>query len=305
MRTFIVSDLHGDGNAYKAIMSYLEIINQEEEITLYINGDLIDRGIESAEMLLDIKRRMIEGPFKIEYLGGNHELLMFQTFMDRIKEINFRTEWHDNGGWRTDYGLEDALKTKEKILEVVDFIAELKIYHKFEEKINGQNIVLAHAACPLIVHDECDLRIKDNNSDVEYYTWAREYDPMMPFRCRIGSKDYFSILGHTPNDAMYGCEYHKNDQYINIDGGCAQYVQGLFEFDHIPLVEVKEDYLRILTFNHNNEITHGNYFANGIFIPFSPVELESERSHLDKDFKPKKLVILPDGVVGYEDWIKP
>ena len=27
-------------------------------------------------------------------------------------------------------------------------------------------------------------------------------------------------------------------------------------------------------------------------------------SYLDKTFKPKKLILLPDNIVGYEDWIK-
>ena len=42
MRKFIISDVHGNGNLYYTIMNYLENISKLDEVTLYINGDLID-----------------------------------------------------------------------------------------------------------------------------------------------------------------------------------------------------------------------------------------------------------------------
>ena len=48
MRKFIISDIHGNGNLYYSVMSYLENISKCEDVTLYINGDLIDRGLESG-----------------------------------------------------------------------------------------------------------------------------------------------------------------------------------------------------------------------------------------------------------------
>ena len=55
MRKFIVSDLHGNGEVYDSIMAYLENISLSEEVELYINGDLIDRGLDSYRMLEDVK----------------------------------------------------------------------------------------------------------------------------------------------------------------------------------------------------------------------------------------------------------
>ena len=306
MRKFIISDIHGLGNVYYSIMGYLDNINKLEPIELYINGDLIDRGIESAEILLDIKKR-IETPnhYKITYLGGNHELLMYQLYKDRKKgKSTYFNSWYDNGGDITDWGLEELLETKEKILEVVEFIANLKIYHKLNEKINSKNIVIVHAACPLTVKDTCDLRIKDDNEEVFYYTWTREDDPFMPFRCRIGNKKYFTIVGHTPNNNKYGYEYHQNGNYLNIDGGCAPYAKGFFEYDHYPLVEIKDGYLKILTFNNNNEIIYGNFFKDYKSISLTAEELNRERTYLNKKLKPKKLIRLEEDIIGYEDWVK-
>jgi hypothetical protein len=159
-----------------------------------------------------------------------------------------------------------------------------------------------HASCPIIVKDECDLRVKDNNFSVYNSLWAREKDDLIPFRCRIGNKDYFSIVGHTPNENKYGFYYDKKGNYLNIDGGCSYYVGGLFEYNHVPLVEVKDNCLRILTFNNHNEIIYGNYFNGDTIIPFSEEELKHEKTYLNHEFKPKKLIKLPDGVIGYEDW---
>ena len=301
MRRFIVSDIHGLGNFYYSVMSYLDNISKSEEIELYINGDLFDRGLESAEILLDIKNRIQNGNFKIIYLGGNHELLMYEEYEKRKKGIsNYFNDWYDNGGYMTDDLLNELLDyDKDKILEVVDFVSSLKIYHKFDEKINGKNILLVHAACPIDINDECKLKVSNGDS-IYYYVWAREYDPFMPFRCKIGNDKYFVVVGHTPINTPFGYEYHKNQNYLSIDGGCSIYACGEFDFEHFPLVEVCDGYLRILTFNNNNEIIYGNYFDGYISRPFNKDELEKERLYLNSKLKVKKLKKNEDGVVLYK-----
>ena len=302
MRKFIISDIHGDGNVYNSIMGYLDNINKEEEIELYINGDLIDRGSESAEILIDIINRIKENKYKIIYLGGNHELMMHEVFEKRKKGKKAkRSDWFYNGGKITDEGLNNIIKDKEKILEIADFISNLKIYHKFEEKYDEKNIVLVHARCPLKVKDKCDLRIKDNNFQTFLYVWTRKEEQLIPFISRIGNKNYFTIIGHTPNNNKYGFTYYTKEKYINIDGGSARYVRGLFQYNHVPLVEVKEDYLKILTFNHNNEIIYGNYLIKGKTIPFSKEELDKEKKYLNKNTKIKKLIKLENGIIGYKE----
>ena len=123
MRKFIVSDIHGFGKFYYSIMSYLDNISKNEEIELYINGDLIDRGNESVPILLDVIKRINENKFKIEYLGGNHELMMHKVFKSRENGFNVfnYNSWFlpCNGGKKTDLELTKALNyDKDKILEV-------------------------------------------------------------------------------------------------------------------------------------------------------------------------------------------
>ena len=80
----------------------------------------------------------------------------------------------------------------------------MDIYHLFDEKIDDKPLVLVHASVPINVLKECPIKIKDNNINTEYVVWARENDPYIPFKCRIGSDNYFTIVGHTPNNNKYG-----------------------------------------------------------------------------------------------------
>ena len=49
-------------------MNYLENVNKKEKVILYINGDLIDRGPDSASMLIDVINRLNNNSFNIEYM---------------------------------------------------------------------------------------------------------------------------------------------------------------------------------------------------------------------------------------------
>ena len=287
-RKFIVSDLHGNGNIYDSIFGYLK--NIEEDFILYINGDLIDRGPDSARMLLDIKKR-IQDNENIVYLGGNHELMMYQVFKNRKKHKSNCNTWYNNGGYITEDKLwELSDYNVNKVLEASDFVSELNIYQLFEEKIDNKPIVLVHAACPCDIKTDCNLKIKDDNDLVYTYVWTRGTDYFINFKNIIGNKKYFTIVGHTPVNDINGYKYYKKDNYLNIDGGCAAYVYGYLDYNHSPLVEVCDGYLKILTFNNNNEIINGNYFIDSRSVPFSDEELENEKKYLNKNIKLKKLM---------------
>ncbi len=306
MRNFVVSDLHGNGNMYNAIMAYLDNISKNEEVTLFINGDLIDKGLESADILVDIYNRIkTKSNLKIEYLAGNHELMMYHHFTDK-----YRTDrdniWYYNDGDKTEEDINKKYIDKKD--DLIELVSNLKVFHKFEEKINNKNIILVHAGT--IPHINLDLKIKDDNANVDHCVWIRRMkvnkyslfnDDNVSENAIIGHKDYFTIIGHTPTTSNYGFEYFSDQNYLNIDGGCARYVKGLFEYDHVPLVEIKDNFLRILTFNNNNEIIYGNYFEDNRIIPLSRFELNKEKNNLNKNIKIKKLVKLPNNQIGYEE----
>lgn len=288
MRQFIVSDLHGNGNIYKSVIGYLENINKDDEVILYINGDLIDRGIDSPYMLLDIRNRIINNKgFKIKYIAGNHELMMYKSLYGDRPSFFDTAVWFSNGGGITNDKIQELLDKKEK-LQLIKFISELDIYHKFNEKIDNKNIVLVHAKCPNVINDICDLKLKDNNK-IYNYVWTREDDLSPILKESLGNKDYFTIIGHTSQKDKKGYKYYPEHNCLNIDGGCSYYAYGYKQYDHTPLVEIDNNKLNILTFNNNNEIIYGNYFINKESIEMNNNELEKQRKYIDKDVKKKKL----------------
>ena len=307
MRKFIISDLHGNGNVYNSIMAYLEKIYEQEDIILYINGDLIDRGYASYDMLIDIYDRIVNKKgFPIEYLAGNHELLMYQTSLERKNGCWPKDSlWFDNGGSLTAYSLEDNLNVEDEE-KVIHFISNLRIYHKFKEVMDNKQIVLVHAMCPKRVEDVCSLRVKDDTYDIQNMVWIRKEDPYTGIRFNIGNPNYFSIIGHTPVASATGYEYYPKDNVFNIDGGNAAYAKGILTYEHTPLVEIDSinNRLIILTFNNKNEIICGNYFSKGISTPMTDIELDNYRTFLGQHVKIIKLVYEPEfREMVPEEWI--
>lgn len=272
MRKFVFSDLHGEGKIYKQVMNYLDHLSEKEEISLYINGDLIDRGNSSGYILLDVMNRIKSNRYPIIYLAGNHELMMYEVYEKRKKGIpTYKSDWYRNGGCVTEKQLNEVLKTKEEIEEVVNFISKLKIYHKFSEKIENKRIVLVHASCPIKVEDECNLNLKSNEDELFLYLWMREKDPFFPFPYHLGNPSYFTIIGHTNNNTKLAYQYHKEDNYLNIDGGYYN------RYQQLPLVEIKEEYLKILTFHEMKGLIAGNYFTPKESIPYEEKELKEAK----------------------------
>lgn len=280
MRKFIVSDLHGNGGVYDSIMGFLENVSLKEDVELYINGDLIDRGLDSLRMLLDVMER-VKNPskIKIHYLGGNHELMMYQALRKRKpgKTVNTWSNWLLNGGHVIE-GTVDEMPNGDQLFDQIrDFTGELGIYHIFNERILENPIVVVHAQIP---REFKMMKISDNDRAVSKAVWRREKDEFgIPHS--IGKKGYFGIVGHTP--VSKGFLYNGIENYINIDGGCAGYAIGQFQYNKVPLVEIKEDSLDILLFNHNNQIVNGYHF-NGSFTKMGDEELNKNRILLDPQF---------------------
>lgn len=332
MRHFIVSDLHGNGYVYDSILNFLhnQLEYGNDDITLHINGDLIDRGIDSGSMLVDIYNRIngeIPNNFKINYLGGNHELDMYKSYVQskNCKPKYFLTtylsptciRWNEvNGGSFTSYYLKKNYSIEE-IIKICEFVGNLDIYHKFDQKLDDKQIALIHACYISAIEKDKELKIKDDNIAVNTAVWTRKDD--LPFIRSLGNKNYFTIVGHTMANSNSGFYYDKNDNVLNIDGGCARFsfkvVNYLYDkkpkyreieefympyerFDewfkhdldrisHVPLIELdgENNRLKIFIFNYRNEIIRANYFENGYVYQMDANDISDYRRSLEENKK--------------------
>jgi len=263
MRKFIISDLHGCGDIYLSIIGYLENISlvDGEPVHLYINGDLIDRGLDSFDMLIDLKKRCEnKGNIFIHYLAGNHEQLMYDACRYKLKHGHFSFDaWDLNNNFMTKSGLSKL--NFEELEDFTNFIGNLDVYKKFPEKVNGQNVLLVHAAAPNIVLDKCDLKLSTKIDMVDKALWSRKGEK----GCKqLGKNGYLTIVGHSINGSKYGFTYDPVDRVLNIDGACGRYATGSFEYNCVPLVEVKDGKLEILLFTHDNQLLTGFILGKNI-----------------------------------------
>lgn len=212
---YVLSDIHGSKTRFDSIM---EQINLQEQDTLYILGDVIDRGSDGVEIL----RRVMDMP-NVKMLLGNHELMMLEALYDPQKNevpslcdaVLSRTRkelklWYRNGGLITHNKLLEMEEAgRQKIFEYLDALPL-----NYEINVNGQNYILAHAAPEILFDPE-----KYGYNDVrEFAVWKRfENFPVI--------KDKTVIFGHTPT-CYYGdgnpMKIWYGAGWIGIDCGCGQ-----------------------------------------------------------------------------------
>lgn len=131
MATFITSDAHGH---LRALDSALEQAAPGAEDTVYVLGDMIDRGPEPVGVL-----ELVRSLPNVHVLMGNHERLM----LDAIEHGSSQDVliWEMNGGTTTAQQL-DALP-QEHYLELIEWVANLPLSDAIE--VGNRRYLLAHA----------------------------------------------------------------------------------------------------------------------------------------------------------------
>ena len=231
-------------------------------------------------------------------------LFLAEMILEIISQIMYRAlntsnilrqqakkDWIYNGGWQIQ-GMIEMLENKEvaklKENELRNFLGTLKVYHEFDEKINNKKLLLVHAKAPEDIKKVCDLTISDDDSRVYKAVWTRKEKRMNTGNTisynKIGKEGYFTIIGHTPVKKDEGFILDKEENTLNIDGACASYAMGKYSYDKVPLVEVRDDHLEILIFNHNNKIVNGYYHDGEKHIPMTEDELNNRRIFIEHSY---------------------
>lgn len=211
--TYVMSDLHGQYQPYKKM---LDIIGFSDSDDLYVLGDVVDRGPESAELLHDMSLRANVYP-----LLGNHDVTaryILRRLCQEITEDNYATGldgellhalamWQFDGGQATlDSFRRQSPDERDALL---DYLDEFEPYETVE--VGGKRFVLVHGG---IAYDKRTLPL-DKQDVTELVLTRPDY-----------SKRYYNntylVTGHTPTvniDPSYSGKIWQANGHIALDCG--------------------------------------------------------------------------------------
>ncbi len=178
MAHYVMSDLHGEADRFHAM---LEKIQFSPEDTLYILGDVVDRGPDGIKLL----REIMETSNAVMLLG-NHEYMMLQYMSPNAAEKDIR-RWNRNGNAPTlaSYFCLDSREQRKLLSDLQTLPTHLEV------GVNGKTFYLVHGFPGENVHDE---------------VWGR---PTMETPNPV--PDCQLIIGHTPVLELIKNEDEQNE----------------------------------------------------------------------------------------------
>lgn len=214
---YVCSDIHGDYDRYRVLIEKISLRNED---TLYILGDVIDRGKEGVRILQDMMTRPNVVP-----LLGNHELMAASCLGWMLEEITETSlaalgpaqlgalhGWMCNGGEPTFRAVCSLPREEREAL--LEYLQEMELYCQVET--GGRAFLLVHAG---LGRFEPDKALKDY--DLEDFLFCR------PDLDKAYYSDKYLLYGHTPTRMLYrqlgnhpaDTILHRGMQ-IAIDCGC-------------------------------------------------------------------------------------
>ena len=210
---FAMSDIHGQ---YELFRNLMEQIPLGKDDTLYVLGDVVDRGPDSMNTL----KYMMANPNIIPIMG-NHELMALPCLKLLVPELSKEflhklssqarqsfAEWTLNGGIST---IQEFLKLpQEERRQVVEYIEAFRPYGK--KIINNGEYWLIHAG---LEHFSESRQLEEYS--VEELVWKRTDFDIAYF------KNITVVSGHTPTQNILGNSrpgyIFKKNNHIAIDCG--------------------------------------------------------------------------------------
>lgn len=215
---YVMSDIHG---CYQKYLAMLKTIHFSPHDTLYLIGDVIDRGEEGIDLLLDILGRK-----NVHLLMGNHEYIMSVLLsnakipLERTSVISKELRqglalWLEDGGEPT-FQTYLKLSTETK-LTLKRFLFQLPLFVQI--KVGDQEFILVHSGFShyspnrtLQSYSPGELLFERSNLN---YSW---YHPKT------------IIVGHTPTfdyNRRYLGKIMCINNVIDIDCGCCYPESGI------------------------------------------------------------------------------
>lgn len=195
---YIMSDLHGK---YDKFIKMLELIQFNDNDTLYILGDVVDRGEYPIKLVQYIMKSK-----NIKMCLGNHEDMMINSYYEGITKNNLDyalgyihginlyikdfniTNWINNGGEITARQFIKLPLNEQK--EIIDFFEKLPLFFEYK------NYIFSHAGMDLnYLKDKKDIKWNDvkHFQTKDDFIWSRKN--FFEFK---GLSDKLIVFGHTP-----------------------------------------------------------------------------------------------------------
>ena len=213
---YAVSDIHGCYDKYVQLLCRLDLKTSD---TLYVLGDMIDRGPDGLKILRDIAMRPNIVPFL-----GNHEyaaLTCLPWLMEELTEENTEPDvllWRLKSiqGWQSDGGdvtIDEFRRlSPEARQDVLDILEDLTVYEEVDA--GGREFVLVHAGLGGFSPEKA----------LDDY----ELDELILSRPESGQsyfEDKYLVFGHTPTPYYTGARpegarIFRDGRLVGIDCGC-------------------------------------------------------------------------------------
>ena len=215
---YVASDIHG---CYQEYLEMLEKINFNDNDTLYIIGDVCERGKEVINVLLHMMKHK-----NIIPIWGNHDLNTYEALSivceyanESLEDVGYMIK-HDlidyedhftfiNWSFSEFDTLKDFAKLSlEDRYQLLEYLRHFLRYKEIE--VNGQKFLLVHGGIP-------DPSKNINSFELEDLIWER------PDYYKEYYKDKIIVSGHTPTcyvNQDKSMRIYKGFNNIDIDCGC-------------------------------------------------------------------------------------
>ena len=202
--TYVISDIHG---CYDKYIKMLELIDLSDNDTLYVLGDVIDRGPDGIRILFDMMKRKNVIP-----IIGNHESMVLGVMRissNGLTDVTFKKSyitWMYNGGEPTLKAF--MLLDMEKRREIRNYIDSFMIYATVT--VGGRNFHLSHTLP--------EYALERDIHDVTYleFIWGEpDYE-------KVYDENTLFVTGHTPTsfiDPAYDGKIYIKNNHIAVDCG--------------------------------------------------------------------------------------
>lgn len=180
---YVTSDIHGRLDRLKKLIDKINLSNED---TLYIIGDLVDRGKEPIEVI----EFVMEHP-NIEVIMGNHDEMMLHS-LKYEDEVQIE-RWGRNGCETTIKGFNERSKKQQKA--ILSYIEKLPYY-----KIIDNKYLLIHAGFePSRLFDNMEDKSLGESlmEQKDRLVWVRG-----DFVKNRALDNLITIFGHTPRPSI-------------------------------------------------------------------------------------------------------